>query len=83
MKEGRGDKVTELVIQRRGKLSDFISSEFKSQKPFASEQLPVKDQIWAIDSIGTQDIVELEQEFGREALNTLFYQVEKRRNRNA
>jgi len=79
VRENVGDVLVEKIIQRKTKVTDLISRQYKSTRPFASRKLSTEEQLWAIDNLGFEDMQELRQEYGDEALNDLLFRIHKLR----
>ena len=78
MKPNPQDKVVEKVLERQKKFSDYISKTYKVE-PFAKEDIPAIEQIWAVDNAGWQDKQELINEYGIEAVARVLSNTEKLR----
>ena len=79
MKPNPMDDVLDKVMNRQRGVSDTIAQRFKGTSPFATEKLSPTAKIWAIDNLGIEDMNELRQEFGDEAIGYMLYQVNKMR----
>lgn len=79
MKENPMDDVLDRVMSRQQAVSETIAQRFKGTSPFATEKLSPTAKIWAIDNIGTEDMSELIDEFGQDAIGHMLYQVNKMR----
>jgi cytochrome c556 len=68
MREGSLDNILSLMMKRRDRMIGDLAKQFKGEKPFATVPFTPAQKIWAIDNLGTQDMDELRQEFGDEAV---------------
>jgi hypothetical protein len=75
MKRGVNDKVLEKMLDINGRAVSKIKSHLKGTQPFASREIPPEDLIYAKNNIGFQDIPDLVNEFGRDAVNKLLYDI--------
>jgi len=79
MRENPLDDVLDKVMKRQHAVSDNIARRFKKTSPFASIPLTPKAKLWAIDNLGTEDMVDLVREYGEERVGTMLYEVNKHR----
>jgi len=68
MREGSLDIILNKMLTRKGKLVSNLTKQFKGEKPFATVPFTSAQKIWAADNVGTEDMGELIQEFGEEAV---------------
>lgn len=79
MKENPADVVTERFLEQTKKVSEGIAKQLKGTKPFATELIPPTVKIWAKDYLGLMDMVDIRNESGDEAINRLWFDIEKLR----
>ena len=77
MRENVGDLLVGKIIERKDKVSGLIARQYKSVQPFASRQLSREEQLWAVENLGFEDMQELRQEYGDDAINNLLFNVYK------
>lgn len=79
MKENPADIVTQKILERTNKVSERIAIQLKNTKPFATELISPTAKIWALDNVGTLDMMDLRKEFGDEAIGRLIFEIEELR----
>jgi len=79
MREGSIDKVLDKALKRKDQVSDIMSKQFKGERNLSPDRLSPMAKIWAVDNLGLQDMDELRQEFGDEAIGYVLYQINKSR----
>ena len=68
MREGSADIVRQKILSRKAGVSGKISSQFKGVQPFNAELVTTDEQIWAIERLTFQDMDEIAQTYGPEAI---------------
>ena len=68
MREGSLDVILNKMLTRKGKLVGNLTKQFKGEKPFATIPFTSAQKIWASENLGTEDMGELRQEFGDDAV---------------
>jgi hypothetical protein len=68
MREGSLDIILNKMLTKKGKVVNKLVKQLKGEKPFASVPFTPAQKIWAADNVGTEDMGELIQEFGEEAV---------------
>jgi hypothetical protein len=79
--EGHLDRILNKVTKRATRLVGDLEVEFKGMKTPFREKIPLHMKKWAVDNLGLQDMQDLLNEFGDEAVDYLLYQVNKPDNR--
>jgi hypothetical protein len=62
-----------------------MANQLKGIKPFATERFSPEQKIWAVDNLGYEDMTDLVNEFGMDAVGYMLAETEKlrqRRNKN-
>jgi len=81
VKEGLNDKILNKVLKMSDRITDRIAIETKGQKPFASVEMHAEDLIWASDNLGYEDMTDLINEFGYDAVNRQLFEINKLKKR--
>lgn len=81
MREGSMDKVLGKVSERFDKVADLMAKQFKGTKPFATEQFSPAQKIWAVDNLGYDDMPDIVNEYGVDAVGHKLAEIEKMRQR--
>ena len=68
MKTGINDLITNKTIALERRIEDKIAEKNKGFKPFGKEPVPAADLVFAMRNLGYQDWVQLQQEYGGEAV---------------
>jgi len=76
-KKGINDLITEKTMKLDQNIIKKTEEILKGTKPFASKELDPDMFLWAVNNIGYQDLAELRQEFGDEAVGKLKYEAVK------
>jgi len=81
MKIGLNDRILNRMMELHGKSIVRIKSSLKGEKPFASQPIPPEDLIFAKNTIGYMDILELNMEYGADNVNKMLYDITLMENR--
>jgi hypothetical protein len=81
MREGSMDKVNNKILQRYSNVADLMANQLKGLKPFATERFSPEQRIWAVDNLGYEDMTDLVNEFGMDAVGYMLAETEKLRQR--
>jgi len=81
MIDGLNEKILNRMMELNNKAIARIHSNLKGTKPFASKPVPPEDLIYAKNNIGYMDLKDLNREYGRDAVNKLFYDITLMENR--
>ena len=76
MKENFGDVVLSKILQNIEGASDKLAEQYKNVKPFDSKQIPKEDLLRTYDNLGIQDMQQLIQKHGEDAVNEYIYDME-------
>ena len=77
MENNPGDVMVGKILEKAHLVSNGIARQLKNTKPFAKDGLSPISKIWAIEHIHPIDMVEIQKEFGDEAIGNLIYEIEK------
>jgi len=81
MKIGLNDRILNRMMELHGKSIVQIKASLKGEKPFASQPIPPEDLIFAKNTIGYMDLLELNMEYGADNVNKLLYDITLMENR--
>lgn len=70
-----GDSVLSEVMKGIGKVTDYVSKEFKSVKPFDKEKIDPREQLFWYEQLGIEDMNYLVQKYGEDAVNKYVYEM--------
>jgi len=77
MKEDLLGTMREKLVEQRGVFKSALVTQLKSQVPKAGPSS--MEQIWALDTLGIMDMMQIRNEYGDAALNELIGSIEKLR----
>ncbi len=81
MRPNPADRQMELILKGVSGVSERIAQRLKGTRPFATEDIPAPMRIWAIDNLGYEDFGDMVAEFGKEAVNSVLFNIEKLKQR--
>lgn len=65
----------EKIIQQRTEFKDALVRQLKSEVP--SMKVPAELKEWAVENLGWEDLGDLVNEFGKDAVNKLLFETYK------
>lgn len=74
-KKGINDLILDKMITIQGNATNKIKEITKGQAPFAAEKITNEDKLRIVNGLSPDDMGQLIQEFGPEALNQLIFEA--------
>ena len=81
MKIGLNDRILKRMMDLHSKSIVQIKASLKGEKPFASQPIPPEDLIFAKNTLGYMDLLDLNREYGADNVNKLLYDITLMENR--
>lgn len=75
MKENLWDSVLKQLESDEEAVSDYLAQEYKNVRPFDAKEIPKEDLLWAYENLGIQDMQQLIQKHGEDAVNEYIYDM--------
>ena len=79
--------INEIILEKQIKLQERAIAKIvnivKGEKPFAMEEISPDEKLWVVDNLGSQDVNDLINEFGLDAVDRLYGEAIELKNRRS